>query len=320
MWDACIIGGGPVGIFGAFYSALRGMKTLIIDSLEELGGQVTAMYPEKDIIDVAGFARIKGKELIKELIKQLNTQKVDVKLAEYVEEIKKIEDKKFLITTNKNQYESKGVIITVGIGRFTPKKHELLEKWENKGVVYFVKDYEIFRGKDILIVGGGDSAVDWGNVLVNYANKVTLIHRRQEFRAVKEEVVKLYTSGVEVLTPYELKEVNGKDKIDSVIVFNNKTMEERLIKTDYVISCLGFQADTTIFKKWGLEVEGNGIKVNPDMSTSIKGIYAAGDCAVYPGKVKLIVSGFGEVATAVCNLNVYLDPSMQLIIHYSTKT
>lgn len=319
MWDVCVIGGGPVGIFGAFYSALRGMKTLLIDSLEELGGQITAMYPEKDIIDVAGFPKIKGKELVRELIKQLQTRDVDVKLAENVEDIKKIDEKNFIVKTNKNSYNTKGIIITAGIGRFSPKKLDLLEKWEGKGVVYFVKNFENFSGKDILIVGGGDSAVDWGNILINYANSVTLIHRRTEFRAVKEEVERLYRSGVNVLTPYELKDIKGEGWIKEAIVYNNKTLEERNLKVDYIISCLGFQADTSTFKKWGLEVEGNGIKVQPDMQTSIKGIYAAGDCSVYPGKVKLIASGFGEVATAVCNLNVYLNPSMQLIIHYSTK-
>jgi thioredoxin reductase (NADPH) len=312
IFDIIIIGAGPAGMFGGFYAGLRGMKFKIIDSLEALGGQVAAMYPEKDIFDVAGFPRIAGKELVKELEEQLLRFHPPLILGEKVSTVVKRPDQIFELTTDKGtKHHCKAVVLTLGMGSFTPKKHPNPElvPFEGKGVNYGVLSLEPFKGKKVMIVGGGDSALDWALMLEPIASHVTLIHRRDEFRAHESSVQKLQASKVEIKLWYELKTVKGNGRVEEAVIYENHTKAEEVIPVDFVVLNFGFQASLSFLKDWGLTLEKNKIPVNQKMETNVPGIYAAGDIVTHPGKLDLIATGFSEGATAVNFAKVYINPS-----------
>lgn len=312
IFDIIIIGGGPAGMFGGFYAGLRGMKFKIIDSLEQLGGQVSAMYPEKDIFDVAGFPRVSGKRLVMDLEEQLMRFKPALILGEKVSKLERRLDNVFELTTDKGtQHHCRAVILTLGMGSFTPKKHPNPElvPYEGKGVQYGVFSLDPFKGKRALVVGGGDSALDWALMLEPICDKVTLVHRRDEFRAHEETVRKLKASKVEIKLWYELKTVRGKDKVQEAVIYENHTMAEEALPMDFVILNFGFQASLTFLKDWGLTLEKNKIPVNQKMETNVPGIYAAGDIVTHPGKLDLIATGFSEGATAVNFAKTYINPN-----------
>jgi thioredoxin reductase len=310
--DINIVGGGPAGMFAAFYAGIRGMNFKIIDSLEALGGQVSAMYPEKDIFDVAGFPRVSGKDLVKSLEAQLMRFKPPLALGEKVLSVVKRPDNVFeLSTQNGKKHLSKTVLLTLGMGSFTPKKHpnpELIP-FEGKGVNYGVLSLEPFKGKDIVVVGGGDSAIDWALMLEPIAHSVTLIHRRDEFRAHESSVQKLKASTCKVKLWYELRTVKGKDHVEEAVIYENHTNQDETIKADFVVLNFGFQATLGFLKEWGLTLEKNKIPVTPKMETNIPGIYAAGDIVTHPGKLDLIATGFAEGATAVNFAKTFINPS-----------
>ena len=309
--DINIVGGGPSGMFAAFYAGIRGMNFKIIDSLEALGGQVSAMYPEKDIFDVAGFPRVAGKDLVKQLETQLMRFKPNLALGEKVLSLTKRPDNIFELTTqNGKKHLSKTVLLTLGMGSFTPKKHPNAElvPFEGKGVNYGVLSMEPFKGKDILVVGGGDSAIDWALMLEPIAHSVTLIHRRDEFRAHESSVQKLKASTVKVKLWYELRTVKGKDHVEEAVIYENHTNQDETLKADFVVLNFGFQATLGFLKEWGLTLEKNKIPVTPKMETNIPGIYAAGDIVTHPGKLDLIATGFAEGATAVNFAKTYINP------------
>ncbi len=312
IFDIIIIGGGPAGMFGGFYAGLRGMKFKIIDSLEQLGGQVSAMYPEKDIFDVAGFPRVSGKRLVNDLEEQLMRFKPNLVLGEKVAKLERRLDNIFELTTDKGtQHHCKAVILTLGMGSFTPKKHPNSElvPYEGKGVQYGVFSLDPFKGKRALVVGGGDSALDWALMLEPICDKVILVHRRDEFRAHEETVRKLKASKVEIKLWYELKTVRGKDKVQEAVIYENHTMAEEVLPMDFVILNFGFQASLSFLKDWGLTLEKNKIPVNQKMETNVPGIYAAGDIVTHPGKLDLIATGFSEGATAVNFAKTYINPN-----------
>jgi ferredoxin/flavodoxin---NADP+ reductase len=321
VYDITIIGGGPTGLFTAFYGGMRQASVKIIESLPQLGGQLSALYPEKYIYDVAGFPKIRAQELVDNLIKQMQKFDQTVCLEQSVEKVEKLEDGTFKLTTNKEIHYSKSIIITAGNGAFQPRKLELeeAEKYEGKNLHYFIKDMNYFAGKKVAVFGGGDSAVDWALMLEPIAEQVTIIHRRDKFRAHEHSVENLMKSKVNIKTPYVPAELVGEEKIEKVILQHAKGEEKEEIEVDEVIVNYGFISSLGPIKEWGLEIEKNSIKVNSKMETNIPGIYAAGDICTYDGKVKLIACGFGEAPTAVNNAKAFIDPKAKVQPLHSTS-
>lgn len=312
LYDITIIGGGPAGLFTAFYAGMRQMKVKIIESLPQLGGQLGTLYPEKDVFDVAGFPRIKAKDLVANLKKQAFQFNPAVVLDERVQELVRQDDQTFLLKTlSGNKHRTKTVVITAGVGAFEPRRIsvENADKYEGKNLHYYVDDVSRFKDRRVAILGGGDSAVDWASTLEPIAKHVTLIHRRDKFRAHEASVEQLLASSVEVVTPFQAKAVSGdSERIHELIVEEVKGDKEKAIAIDDLIVNYGFVSSLGPIKDWGLEIDKNSIVVNTKMETNIPGVYAAGDIASYDGKVKLIATGFGEAPTAVNNAKHYIDP------------
>ena len=322
--DVIIIGAGPSGLFGAFYGGLREMSVKIIDALEDAGGQLTALYPEKVIYDVPGFQKIQSIDLVKNLVDQAMMWKPALCLGERVQSIVKGPDGVFALTTGKAVHNGKTVVICAGVGAFQPKKlpNPELVQYEGHGLFYSVKEKASFRGKNVLIVGGGDSAVDWALNLKDYAKKITLIHRRDEFRAHGSSVTSLMSSPVEVKTFYELKTAGGAGKIENATIFDNRTKQETVIPVDAIILTLGFSVDLGPIKTWGLDMIGTRyIKINSRMETSTPGMYAAGDIAAEPDiePMNLIVDGFAQATRAVNFAYQYLNPGTKAFPGHSSE-
>ncbi|MGG1660215.1 NAD(P)/FAD-dependent oxidoreductase [Brevibacillus sp. NRS-1366] len=320
VYDITIIGGGPAGLFTAFYGGMRQCSVKIIESMPQLGGQLAALYPEKFIYDIAGFPKVRAQELVDALEEQARRFEPTIVLEELVIHVEKQEEK-FEITTNKGVHLSKAIIITAGVGAFEPRRLENPEaaKFESKNLHYFIDDLQIFADQKVLVVGGGDSAVDWALMLEPIAKEVSIIHRRDKFRAHEHSVENLMKSTVDVITPYEIKELIGEEKIEKVVVYHNKTQEEKILEVDAVIVNFGFVSSLGPIKNWDLEIEKGSIVVNSKMETNIPGIYAAGDITTYPGKIKLIAVGFGEAPIAVSNAKAYIDPKAKLQPAHSTS-
>jgi thioredoxin reductase len=324
VFDVTIIGGGPSGLFGAFYAGLREMKVKLIDALEELGGQLTALYPEKFIYDVPGHPKILAMDLVKRLTEQAMMFKPTIVLGERVEQLERLPDGLLKLTTNRGEHYSRTVVICGGVGAFQPKKlpNPELVPYEGKGLYYTVKEKASFRGKRVLIVGGGDSAVDWALNLKDYAKHITLIHRRDQFRAHGASVTELLNSPVEVKLFYELKTVGGNGKVEYAVIFDNRTKEEMTLPVDAVILTLGYSVDLGPIKNWGLEMEGTRyIRVNTRQETNIPGVYAAGDIAALPGEesLNLIVEGFAQATRAVNFAYQYLHPGARAFPGHSSE-
>lgn len=314
VYDITVIGGGPAGLFTAFYGGMRQASVKIIESMPQLGGQLAALYPEKYIYDVAGFPKVLAQDLVNGLKQQLAQFDQSICLEEKVENVVKNDDNVFEITTDKGIHYSKAVIITAGVGAFEPRRleHPDAVKYEKANLHYFVTDLNSFKDQRVLVVGGGDSAVDWSLMLEPIASQVTLIHRRDKFRAHEHSVETLMASKVNVVTPHEITALHGEQNIERVVIQNVTTKEEQELEVDAVIVNFGFISSLGPIKNWGLELEKGAIVVNSKMETSIPGIYAAGDIATYPGKVKLIAVGFGEAPTAVNNAMGYINPDAKL--------
>ncbi len=321
VYDITIIGGGPTGLFTAFYGGMRQASVKIIESLPQLGGQLSALYPEKYIYDVAGFPKIRAQELVDNLKEQMKQFNPTVSLEQAVEKVEKQADGVFKLTTNEEVHYSKTIIITAGNGAFQPRKMELdnATSFEKSNLHYFVDDMNKFKGKKVLVCGGGDSAVDWALMLEPIAEKVIITHRRDKFRAHEHSVENLKNSSVEIKTPYIPVELVGEDRITQVVLENTKDEEKEIIEVDDVIVNFGFVSSLGPIKEWGLEIEKNSIVVNTKQETNVPGIYAAGDICTYDGKVKLIVAGFGEGPTAVNNAKAYIDPKARLQPMHSTS-
>jgi thioredoxin reductase (NADPH) len=321
LYDITIVGGGPVGLFAAFYAGLRGMKTKIVDSLGQLGGQLTAIYPEKFVYDVGGFPKVLAKDLAKGFIEQGTRFQPTVCLEETVTELVPGADRSWEVRTNRGVHRSKTVLLAMGVGAFEPKKLPVpnLPSFEGKGVHYFVKSKADFAGKKVMIVGGGDSAIDYCLMLEPVASAVTLIHRRPGFRAQDEGIEQVHKSRVRVKIPFEVKSVHGNGCLERVTIFDNKTMAEEVHDVDALVFALGFVADVSFLKRWGLEIEGNQVKTDPICRTNLPGVFAAGDIAVHPGSLRLIATGVGDAAIAVCNAKVTIDPSEKVFPGHSSE-
>lgn len=321
MSDLLIIGGGPAGMFAAFYGGMRQASVTLIESMPQLGGQLAALYPEKYIYDVAGFPKVTGQELVDNLSRQMELFQSDIRLEEKVVSVVKEDERHFIVTTDKAEYHSKAIIITAGVGAFEPRRLELPEaqRFEKANLHYFVSDLNAYQGKKVLISGGGDSAVDWALMLEPIAEQVTLIHRRDKFRAHEHSVEQLMASKVKVITPSEITALHGEEFITKVTLSHIKTKETQEIEVDSVIVNFGFVSSLGPIAEWGIDIEGNSIVVDSRMETSIPGIFAAGDITTYPGKLKLIAVGFGEAPTAVNNAKVYIDPDAKLSPGHSSN-
>ncbi|WP_044747068.1 NAD(P)/FAD-dependent oxidoreductase [Bacillus alveayuensis] len=321
IYDITIIGAGPVGLFTAFYGGMRQATVKIIESLPQIGGQLSALYPEKYIYDVAGFPKIRAQELVNNLKEQMAKFEQTICLEQEVQEVEKQADGIFKLKTNKEIHYSKTIIITAGNGAFQPRKLQLpeAEKFEGKNLHYFINDLNQFAGKRVVICGGGDSAVDWALMLEPIAEKVTVVHRRDKFRAHEHSVENLKNSNAEILTPFVPVQLIGDENINQIVLEEVKGERKEVIDVDDVIVNFGFVSSLGPIKNWGLEIEKNSILVNSKMETNIKGIYAAGDICTYDGKVKLIASGFGEAPTAVNNAKAYIDPKSRIQPMHSTS-
>lgn len=322
IYDITIIGGGPVGLFTAFYGGMRQASVKIIESLPQLGGQLSALYPEKYIYDIAGFPKVRAQELVDNLKEQMAKFEQTIVLEQAVQTVEKQEDGVFKLTTENDVHYTKSIIITAGNGAFQPRRIEIEDatQYEKSNLHYYIDDLNHFAGKKVVIFGGGDSAVDWALMLEPIAEKVTLVHRRDKFRAHEHSVENLRNSKVEIKTPYVPAELIGNgSEITQVVLQDAKGEEREVYDVDAVIVNYGFVSSLGPIKDWGLDIQKNNIVVNSKMETNIPGIYAAGDICTYDGKVKLIASGFGEAPTAVNNAKQYMDPKAKVQPMHSTS-
>ncbi len=314
-----IIGAGPSGLYAAYYAGFRGFSVAVMDSLPELGGQVTALYPEKLIYDVAGYPAIKGQDLVDAMVEQAASANPRYLLGQTAEQLVEADDHVEITTSDGTVVQAKTVLITGGIGTFAPRSLPGAEQWEGRGLMYFVPRLDELAGRDVLIVGGGDSAFDWAVSLEHIARSVTLVHRRRGFRAHAGTVEKVLASSVRVLVPYEVDTIHGTDTIESVVVRDNSGTEaSESLNVQAVVGALGFIADLGPFTHWGLEQRKRHILVDQAMRTNLPRVFAAGDIVDYDGKVKLISVGFGEAATAVNNASVVIDPSLHVFPGHSS--
>jgi Thioredoxin reductase len=318
-----IIGGGPVGLFGTFYAGLRDMKALLIDAQDELGGQLVSLYPEKIVYDVGGLAGIQAYELAQRLIEQAKMFGPDIRVNEWADMIEKTSDNMWIVKTDKGSYKTKTIFIAAGIGKIVPSrlgaKGEI--EYENKGVYYTVRRKKDFEGKRILVVGGGDSAVDWALNLAPVAKSVTLIHRRDQFRAHERSVKELFRVA-NVYVWHELKEIKGDgNKVTQAIIFDNRTKEEKVLNVDSVIISIGYKGDLGNIPKWGVNMKGRDIVVNGKMETNLLGVYAGGDIVQLEGspKLALIAVGFAHAAIAISVAKKYVEPSASLFAGHSSE-
>ena len=323
--DLCIIGAGPVGLFAVFEAGLLKMRCHLVDALPQIGGQLSEIYPHKPIYDIPGYPEIKAQELVDRLMEQIKPFDPGFTLGERVEKLDRDENGTFKISTSdQTEIHCKAVVIAGGLGCFEPRKPEIenLEIFEGKGVSYMVKDPEVYRDKKIVLAGGGDSALDWTIFLANIAKQVTLVHRGDTFRGAPdsaEKVFKLAEMGkINLILSSHLTKINGNGHLKEVSLLN-KAKEESTLETDYLIPLFGLSPKLGPIADWGLNIEKSAISVNTeDYSTNVDGIYAIGDINTYPGKLKLILSGFHEAALMCQSAFKHVYPDQKLSFKYTT--
>jgi len=325
--DVTIVGGGPTGLFAAFYAGMRGMSVRIVDSLPELGGQLTALYPEKYIYDVGGFRKVIARDLATQLIDQAEQFDPEVVLDEEISALERDGDG-FVLRGRTSEHPTRAVVVCGGKGAFEPKTLRVpgFDERRYHGVHYAVREPETYRGKRVVVVGGGDSALDWALILKDLCARLVLVHRRENFRAHERSVERMHAAcdagEMELLTHFEVREIHGDaadQGVRSVTLFDNRTDEEREVEADGLLAFLGFKPDLGPIREWGLELERNRILVNHLMETNLEGVWAAGDIVKYEGKLDLIATGFAEAATAVNNAVHYVNPSARINPGHSTS-
>ena len=316
--DLLIIGAGPTGLYAAYYAGFRGLRVAVVDSLPELGGQITAMYPEKQILDVAGFPTIKGRDLVEGLVTQAATGKPTYFLDRSAGTLEQVDEGVVVGLDDDTRIIAKALLITAGIGKFSPRPLPAGDGWVGRGMEFFVPSFAPYADKDVVIVGGGDSAFDWAQHLEPVARSVTLVHRREAFRAHARTVSEVRASRVEIITSAQVTRLLGDGHVSEVEISVDGA-EPVLRPCQAVVAALGFIADLGAIQQWGLEVEKRHIVVDSAMRTSLPRIFAAGDITEYPGKVRLIAVGFGEAATAVNNAAVVIDPSAHVFPGHSSE-
>jgi thioredoxin reductase (NADPH) len=314
--DLLVIGAGPTGLFATYYAGFRGLRVAVVDSLPELGGQITAMYPEKQILDVAGFPTIKGRDLVEGLVAQAGTAHPEYFLDRTASSLRHDGDSVTIGLDDGAEIRAGAVLITAGIGKFSPRPLPAGDGWLGRGLEFFVPSFTPYAGKDVVIVGGGDSAFDWALHLEPVARSVTLVHRRDAFRAHARTVEQVRSSSVRILTKAEVTAFRGDGVVECVDVLADG--EELTLPAQAVVAALGFVADLGPLQQWGIDVAKRHVVVDSAMRTSLERVFAAGDVTEYPGKVRLIAVGFGEAATAVNNAAVVIDPAAHLFPGHSS--
>lgn len=318
--DVLVVGAGPSGLYAAYYAGFRGLSVGVVDALPEAGGQITALYPEKMIFDIAGFPAVRGKDLVDNLVAQAAPFSPTYLLGEQAVGYEDLGDEGVCISlASGRSVAAKAVVVTGGIGTFNPRPLPGGADWEDRGLAYIVPTYAPYAGKDVVVVGGGDSALDWALGLEPVATSVTLVHRRDEFRAHAHSVKLLRDSTIRVVTPAQVVSLNGVEALDSVTVRDVKTKEVTQLPAQAVVAALGFTADISPLEAWGLAVHERHIVVDTTMATNLPRVFAAGDITDYPGKVRLISVGFGEAATAVNNAATVIDPDATVFPGHSTE-
>lgn len=316
--DLLIIGAGPTGLFAAYYAGFRGLRVAVVDSLPELGGQITAMYPEKAILDVAGFPSVKGRDLVDGLVEQAATADPIYLLDRTAQTLQVGEGDVVIGLEDETVITAGAVIITAGIGKFSPRPLPAGDEWVGRGMEFFVPSFAPYVGKDVVIVGGGDSAFDWAQHLEPIAASVTLVHRRDAFRAHERTVTAVRASSVDIVTKAQVTALRGGDVLESVeITVDGEEPHQRPCQA--VVAALGFLADLGALQTWGLETDKRHVVVDTQMRTNLPRVFAAGDITEYPGKVRLIAVGFGEAATAVNNAAVVIDPDAHVFPGHSSE-
>lgn len=325
--DIAIVGAGPVALFAIFEAGLLKMRCHLIDYLPQVGGQLSEIYPKKPIYDIPGFPSVLAQELVDNLVKQAEPFNPTYTLGERIESLDKIGDRDFILTTNMGtKVSAKVVVIAGGLGCFEPRKPEVenLVQFENgKGVSYMVLDPETYRDKNIVIAGGGDSALDWTIFLANVAKKVTLVHRSESFRGAPDSVNKLMALAadgkIDLLLNTNLTKVSGNTVLQKVTAVDSKTKEERVIEADNLIPLFGLSPKLGPIENWGLNIDKNAIEVNTDdYSTNVEGVYAIGDINTYKNKLKLILCGFHEAALMSHSAYKYINPGVKYTMKYTT--
>jgi len=318
--DVLVIGAGPVGLYATYYGGFRGLSMVVVDSLPELGGQITAMYPEKDIFDVAGFPVVKGKDLVQGLVEQAATAAPTYLLGRTAQTLTSDEEAGVVRVglDDGATVTARAVVITAGIGKFTPRPLPAAAGWTGNEVAFFVPTFSTYAGKDVVIVGGGDSAFDWALALEPVAASVALVHRRDAFRAHRGTVEKVLAGSTRVLTNRIVTRLVGDPALEALEIEDATTHEVETIPAQAVVAALGFVADLGPLQGWGLTVDKRHIVVDSATRTNLPRVFAAGDVTEYPGKVRLISVGFGEAATAINNAAVVIDPAAHVFPGHSS--
>lgn len=323
--DITVIGGGPTGLFARFYAGMRGVSSQIIDALPQLGGQLTALYPEKLIFDVAGFPRVLSKDLVKGLAEQSAQFGAREHLTERVVGLEEV-DGHFVLVTEKGRFPTRAIVIAAGIGAFSPRRlpQACAAPWYDRGIHDLVTSPEAYRGKRVLIIGGGDSAFDWAHQLNGVAARVTLMHRSDRFRAHGATVAAVQAAvaagETDLFTFHELADIQSSGEVlTGVVIRDTKAKTTREVPCDVVLPMLGYVSDLGDLVNWGLTLEKDEIVVNSQMEAGRPGIYAAGDVTTYPGKLKLIAAGFAEAATAVNQAVHWIYPDKKVAPGHSSN-
>ena len=323
--DITIIGGGPTGLFAQFYAGMRGVSSQIVDALPQLGGQLTALYPEKFIFDVAGYTKVLAKDLVKALTEQALQFGQPTHLLHRVTGLEE-ENGHFVLVTDRARFPTRTIVIAAGIGAFSPRRlpQACAEPWYGRGIFDVVTDPEEFRGRRVVIIGGGDSAFDWAHQLLDRAERVTVVHRSDKFRAHQatvNEVQAAVSSGrADLHTFHELQDiVCDGDRLCGIVLNDRKGKTTRTVEADVVLPMLGFVSDIGPIAEWGLTLEKDEIVVTSTMDTGRPGVYAAGDVTTYTGKLKLIATGFAEAATAVNQAVHWIYPEKKVAPGHSSN-
>ncbi|MBP2367683.1 NAD(P)/FAD-dependent oxidoreductase [Pseudonocardia parietis] len=319
--DILIVGAGPTGLYGAYCAGFRGLRTVLVDALPQCGGQITALYPEKEIRDIAAVPGSRGREVVDALKAQADAYDPIYLLGRQAVGLTHSADGRPQVTLSDGTVVDAGaVVLTAGIGTFTPRALPAGEEFLGRGLSYFVPDPTEHADRDVLVVGGGDSAVDWALALHPIARSVTLVHRRATFRAHAASVREVHECGAAVVTDARVSALFGDDRLREAHLRVDGEDEVRVLKVDAVVAALGFISNLGPLLDWGVELDRRAIVVDTRMRTTVDRVYAAGDVTTYPGKVRLMSVGFGEVATAMNNAAVAMDPELSLFPGHSTDT
>ncbi|MDF5755085.1 NAD(P)/FAD-dependent oxidoreductase [Spongiactinospora sp. TRM90649] len=318
--DVVIVGAGPTGLYGAYYAGFRGLSTVVVDVLPQPGGQVTALYPEKEIRDVAAIPAIRGRDFVAALVAQAAAFDPTYVLGRQAVNLTHSDGEPVLTLSDGTVVRARAVVLTAGIGTPTPRPLPCGEEWLGRGLSYFVVDPRVHAGRDVVIVGGGDSALDWADALSGSARSVTLVHRRAVFRGHAATLARVRAGAVDVHTDSEIVALHGEREAGRLakVTVRARSGDETVLPADHVIAALGFISDLGPLRDWGLELAGRSVAVDRRMRTNLPRVYAAGDLTDYDGKVRLMSVGFGEVATAMNHVAVDLDPDLTLFPGHST--